>query len=127
MSTQISALAQRIADSTDTEYDSALTLATAYAVQCGYTDLPEGGQAPDAEVSDADADFILEAAGVAVEAAAPTVLDDIAAAARGIEEAIEHRDTLIRQAFDAGVPKTHIAKAAGLSRERIYQIRDGRR
>ncbi|WP_282790905.1 hypothetical protein [Streptomyces sp. CC224B] len=54
------------------------------------------------------------------------LLDDIAAAARAITDAEEHRDSLIRAAIGR-VPVTAIADAAGLTRARIYQIRDGRR
>lgn len=125
--TQIADLATRIAADTDIDRDAALTLATTYAVQCGYTILPEGGQAPDAVVSDEDAAFILEAAGVAVEAAEPTILDQVDSAARTITDAIDQRDSLIRKAVAEGVSVTRIAQAAGLSRERVYQIRDGRR
>lgn len=34
---------------------------------------------------------------------------------------------LVRDAFDAGYNGPTIAAAAGLSKERIYQLRDGRR
>jgi DNA-binding phage protein len=33
----------------------------------------------------------------------------------------------IRRAVEMGVPVSQIASAAGISRERVYQIRDGRR
>ena len=33
----------------------------------------------------------------------------------------------IRTALAEGVPATELAKAAGISRARVYQIRDGRR
>lgn len=125
--TQIADLATRIAADTDIDRDAALTLATTYAVQCGYTDLPEGGQAPDAEVTDEDAEFILEAAGVAVDTAEPTILDQVEEAARTIIDATTRRDELIRKAVAEGVSVTRIAEAASLSRERVYQIRDGRR
>ncbi|MFE3229361.1 hypothetical protein [Nocardia sp. NPDC059228] len=126
MTTTIATVADSITDRTDMDLDAALTLATTYAAQCGY-DVPEGGQAPDAEISEDDAEFILESARVATESAAPSILDDIATAADAIEASIDQRDALIRRAIADGVPRTHIAKAARLSRERIYQIRDHRR
>jgi DNA invertase Pin-like site-specific DNA recombinase len=42
-----------------------------------------------------------------------------------LREANAVRDAL-RKAFDAGVPRTEIAEATGLSRTRIYEIRDGK-
>lgn len=125
--TQIAALARRITDRTGVDYDAALTLATTYAVQCGYTDLPEGGQAPYAEVSAEDAELILEAAGVASEIEPPTLLDDLADAVAAIKTATTRRDEAIRKAITNGVSVSKIAEAAELSRERVYQIRDRRR
>lgn len=37
------------------------------------------------------------------------------------------RDDAIREALAAGVPVSGIVRAAGLTRARVYQIRDGRR
>lgn len=127
MSTQISDLATTIAFNLDIDHDAALTLATTYAVQCGYTDLPEGGQAPHAEVDDDDAAFILECAGVATGTDTAAILDEIEEASRAIDQAISRRDELIRKAITNAVPVIQIAKAATLSRERVYQIRDRRR
>lgn len=45
----------------------------------------------------------------------------IAAAAEG------ERDQLVRDALAAGIPASTVAAAAGLSKPRMYQIRDGRR
>lgn len=42
------------------------------------------------------------------------------------EQEMEWRE-MIRRALDAGWSVTNIASAAGCSRERVYQIRDGRR
>lgn len=42
-------------------------------------------------------------------------------------EAEKELAVLIRGAVEAGGSVTGIARAAGLSRERVYQIRDGRR
>lgn len=60
----------------------------------------------------------------------PAVADDlsrVAVAASRIGQAEEARDEAIRKALAAGHSVIAIANAAGLSRARIYQIRDGRR
>jgi DNA-binding phage protein len=44
-----------------------------------------------------------------------------------MEEADAEWRSTIRRAIEMGVPVTRIAAAAGVSRERVYQIRDGRR
>ncbi|MEU4154715.1 hypothetical protein [Streptomyces antimycoticus] len=54
-------------------------------------------------------------------------LSRIAVAASRIGQAEEARDEAIRKALAAGHSVIAIANAAGLSRARIYQIRDGRR
>jgi hypothetical protein len=123
----ISELARQISEATDIDSDPALTLATTYAAQCGYN-VPEGGQEPDAAISDEDAWFILQSAKAAAVLDFPTsLIDDIADAVGRIQEAISDRDVAIRKAVRMGVPIRQIAPAAGLSRERIYQIRDHRR
>ncbi|MBF6315066.1 hypothetical protein [Nocardia farcinica] len=78
-------------------------------------------------MSDEDAEFILEAAGVAAEIEPPTLLDEIADAAAAIKTASARRDEAIRKAITNGVAVSKIAEAAELSRERVYQIRDRRR
>lgn len=54
-------------------------------------------------------------------------LTTIVAAAHRIEAAEKDRDEAIRRAITEGHQVTAIARAADLSRARIYQIRDGRR
>lgn len=55
-------------------------------------------------------------------------VEDAAAATRdAAKDRTEDRDERIRSAIAAGVPVITIAKRAGLSRARVYQIRDGRR
>lgn len=54
-------------------------------------------------------------------------LTTIAVAAHRIEAAEKDRDEAIRRAIAEGHQVTAIARAANLSRARIYQIRDGRR
>jgi hypothetical protein len=54
-------------------------------------------------------------------------LAEVTAAANRITAAEQDRDNAIRKALTAGYPVISIAKAADLSRARIYQIRDGRR
>jgi hypothetical protein len=43
------------------------------------------------------------------------------------DEADAELRRLIREGFESGIPGEQLAKAAGLSVPRIYQIRDGRR
>lgn len=54
-------------------------------------------------------------------------LSHVGVAASRIGQAEEARDEAIRMALNAGHSVISIAKAANLSRARIYQIRDGRR
>lgn len=54
-------------------------------------------------------------------------LSSVTIAASRIGQAEDARDAAIRDALDAGHSVISIANAAGLSRARIYQIRDGRR
>jgi len=51
-----------------------------------------------------------------------TILENIAEAVHAIANTTARRDDLIRQAVAEGVSGTKSAKAANLSRERIYQI-----
>ncbi|MEU7348369.1 hypothetical protein ABZ778_31590 [Streptomyces bacillaris] len=46
---------------------------------------------------------------------------------RILEEQGSERDLLIRKGLHAGIPVIELAELSGLSRARIYQIRDGRR
>ncbi|MGW1119245.1 hypothetical protein ACWD5B_19390 [Streptomyces tanashiensis] len=56
-----------------------------------------------------------------------TELVEITAAVNRMAAAEQERDEKIRAAIAAGYPVISIAGHAGLSRARIYQIRDGRR
>lgn len=60
-------------------------------------------------------------------ASADPLLESVTECSRTAAEALEARDEAIRQAVTAGLRATDIARAAGISRERVYQIRDGRR
>lgn len=51
----------------------------------------------------------------------------VGGAQRGLEDAQARRDAVVRAALDCGERVAAVAAAAGLSRERVYQIRDGRR
>lgn len=53
--------------------------------------------------------------------------DAVRSAVGKIEEHTGQRDAAIRAALTAGVPVKHITEDSGLSRARVYQIRDGRR
>lgn len=65
----------------------------------------------------------------------PDVLLDVARHAATVwrtacgrtSQALIERDGAIRAAMRAGLTAAQVADATGLSRERIYQIRDGRR
>lgn len=62
-----------------------------------------------------------------VRPSATDELSQVAVASSRIGQAEEARDQAIRDALAAGHSVISIAEAAGLSRARIYQIRDGRR
>ena len=47
---------------------------------------------------------------------------DLAQRAEEIRQTIKERDQAIREAWDDGLPATIIAEAAGLTRQRVYQI-----
>ena len=55
------------------------------------------------------------------------VTDSLRLTRQDEKELLEHQADVIRRAIGEGVGVTVIARATGLSRERIYQIRDGRR
>lgn len=88
----------------------------------------------DGDLSAGDAEHIRGAlaAQMAVDAGVP--LDDVAEATRelrALQEDVEDADRVwraaIRGAVAAGQRVVDVAAAAGVSRERVYQIRDGRR
>lgn len=55
------------------------------------------------------------------------ILDAVKKAAQRAKAAQDERDQLIKDAVDSGqVNATELAKAAGVSRQRVYQIRDGK-
>ena len=53
--------------------------------------------------------------------------DTVRAANEALTAAQVARDQSVRSALAAGVPVKDLGPAAGLSKERVYQIRDGRR
>jgi len=55
------------------------------------------------------------------------ILDAVRKAAVKAKAAQEERDRLIKDAIESGqVNATELAKSAGVSRQRVYQIRDGK-
>jgi hypothetical protein len=56
--------------------------------------------------------------------AASVRVQDVSAA---LASATAARDEAIRRALDAGLTVAEVAAASGLSRERVYQVRDRRR
>lgn len=121
---KIHSIAERVAERADIDFSAALTRATAAAVKAGYDDLY---LSDDIEIPDSDAAFIIETVSTSAVLDGTREIDDIADAVDRIATATLDRDAAIRKAIRAGVPVRQIAAAAQLSRERIYQIRDGRR
>lgn len=102
-------------DSDGYDYDSDLTQLAHFAL---HRDGTMTENAPPPAPADPDAALLAKirtAAGRRNEARA------IAAAAEG------ERDQLVRDALAAGIPASTVAAAAGLSKPRMYQIRDRRR
>lgn len=63
-------------------------------------------------------------------AARPEVVDALhalSAATKKLADAPDERDAAVRQLLAANVPVSAAASAAGLVRQRVYQIRDGKR
>lgn len=54
------------------------------------------------------------------------LLGAVRKAARAAKTAADRRDNAVRDAFNAGVSRAQIAKEAGISVPRVYQIIDGR-
>lgn len=54
-------------------------------------------------------------------------VDALRQAEEVLAEATRRRDDAVRRAIDDGVPVAAIAEQAGLSKARVYQIRDHRR
>lgn len=53
------------------------------------------------------------------------MLQQLEQAKRDLEDAHARRDALVREAASAGVPKTHIADAVGLSRVHVQRLTAG--
>lgn len=56
---------------------------------------------------------------------AQNLIDNVVRSHQGIETAKRRRQRDIQIALSAGVPATALASVLGISRHRIYQIRDG--
>lgn len=60
-------------------------------------------------------------------APAPSSLRQLRRTVERLDELTRARDELVREALAADVPAKDIAAVLGVSPQRIYQIRDGRR
>lgn len=90
--------------------------------------------APDGDLSDENAEHIRQALAAELNVASHAPLDAVinatankANAELDAEEADRAWRDAIRAAVSAGERVVEIAEAAGISRDRVYQIRDGRR
>ena len=123
--TTTKALAAQLADERDVPLTEMFEIVRAYADQFDDEYDCETG-----ELTDAGAQVIIEQMAAAAFTIVPSMLDEIAAAQALVDAAEDNllaRDTSIRAALSEGVPVREIVAHTGLSRERVYQIRDGRR
>lgn len=125
MTTTRGDLAYLIGDTMDIDYEAARQAIDVYA---GQLDAPEG------DLSDENAEHIRLALAAELNVASHAPLDAVinaTAAKANVELAGEEADRVwreaIRAAVAAGERVVEIAEAAGISRDRVYQIRDGRR
>lgn len=105
----------------DMDEDAAESAAREYLAQIAALD----GEEYDEDALPVEvAEFIIESVQQHNLSTPPTLLDDVTAAAQHLEDAHQRRDDAIRTALAAGLPIKQIAKAAGMSRQAIYNIRD---
>ena len=128
--TSIQDLADQIADQHDIPRRAALRTAETYAAQIREID----GTPESDELTDAQSAFLLESARRALDdqiAASDTRLGELADLRDRITQLdaeraglVDDRDALIRSLLDDGIPGNQLAEPAGLTRARIYTIRD---
>lgn len=125
MTTTREDLAYQIGDTMDIDYAAARDAVDVYAGQL---------DAPDGDLSDENAEHIRQALAAELNVASHAPLDAVinatankANAELDAEEADRAWRDAIRAAVSAGERVVEIAEAAGISRDRVYQIRDGRR
>jgi hypothetical protein len=128
--TNIDTLTAQLADERDVPLADMGAIVEAYASQISDdTDLYD---VETGEISDAGAELIIASVASAAIHNVTTVLDDLmdAQAEASLDrqdERLSRRDNLLRKALAEGTPVREIVELTGLSRERVYQIRDGRR
>jgi len=125
MTTTRADLAQQIGDTMDIDYAAARDAVDVYAGQL---------DAPDGHLSDENAEHIRQALAAEFSVASHAPLDAVIEATAAKDKAnqdAEEADRVwreaIRAAVMAGERVVEIAEAARISRDRVYQIRDGRR
>lgn len=121
-------LAEKIAEERDVPVPEMLEIVRVYAgLIADDTDLYD---VEADEFSDAGAELIVTSVTESALYTTASVLDDLAEAQEDVdrqEDRLRRRDAAIRAALKEGVSVREIVKRTGLSRERVYQIRDGRR
>lgn len=126
--TAIEALAAQAAEERDVPVADMLEIVKVYAGQISDdTDLYD---VETGEISDAGAELIIGSIASAALYNSASVLDDLVEAQGDVDrqdERLSRRDSLLRKALSEGIPVREIVEHTGLSRERVYQIRDGRR
>lgn len=123
----LSNLAEKLADERDVLAADMLAIVEAYAGQIN--DDPDLYNAEAGELSDTGAEIITDQIAGAVWAE-PSLLDELMAAQAEVDqqtERLSRRDAAVRKAMAEGVPVREIVEHTGLTRFRVYQIRDGRR
>ncbi len=123
----LSNLADQLADERDVPSADMLAIIEAYAGQIN--DDADLYDREAGELTDAGAELIVTQLASAAFSTG-SMLDEIIEAQTLVDAAEQNRearDATIRAALKEGVPVREIVAHTGLSRERVYQIRDGRR
>lgn len=119
-------LAREIAETHDVDIDSALEAVGVYLDQLATADNIEIDQE---EITDDQADAVRGAFTASLESTHVDALDDLAEVRDKLDvlaELQDERARLVRKALTLGARVVDITEASGLTRGRIYQIRDGR-
>lgn len=121
-------LAERLAEERDVPVPEMLEIVRVYAGQLADdTDLYD---VETGELSDTGVELIITSVAESALYTTASVLDELVQAQDDVnrqEDRLSRRDAAIRAALKEAVPVREIVEHTGLSRERVYQIRDGRR
>jgi len=126
--TSLRDLADQLAEERDVPAADMLEIVRTYAGQI--SDDADLYDPETSEVTDAGAEVIIGSIASAAFYTEPSVLDELVEAQTDVDrqdERLGRRDAALRKALSEGVPVREIVEHTGLSRERVYQIRDGRR